>query len=69
MLHAHLMVVQIMDLFEVRAVISEFSPGHEPTIWKSVPRSLILPDGWEEDDALTTTLRLISLWSEVTTER
>lgn len=69
MLHAHLMVVQIMDLFEVRAVITEFDAGAEPVIWKSSPRSLILPDGWEEDDALTTTLRLISLWSEVTTER
>jgi len=66
MLHAHLQVAQIMDLFEVRVTIHEFYEGQEPVVWKSVPQSLVLPDGWESEDALSTILRLIALWSEMT---
>jgi len=66
MLHAHLQVAQIMDLFEVRCTIHEFLEGQEPVVWHSTPQSLVLPDGWEQDDALSTMLRLIALWSEMT---
>lgn len=66
MIHAHLQVAQILDIFEVRAVIHEFEPGQEPAIWTSRRVTLTLPDGWERDDALTTTLRLLALWSEMT---
>jgi len=66
MLHAHLQVAQIMDLFEVRVSIHEFHQGLEPEVWHSVPQSLVLPDGWESEDALSTILRLIALWSEMT---
>jgi len=66
MLHAHLQVAQIMDLFEVRCSITEFQPGTDPVTWTSTPMSLILPDDWMQDDALSTTLRLLALWSERT---
>lgn len=68
MLHAHLQVAQIMDLFEVRCTIHEFQEGAEPVVWHSVPQSLVLPDGWEQEDALSTMLRLIALWSEMTNQ-
>lgn len=66
MLHASLQVAQILDMFEVRAVITEFQAGEDPTIWTSSPMPLVLPGDWEQDDALSTILRLIALWSERT---
>lgn len=66
MLHAHIQVAQILDIFQVRASITEFFPGEDPVLWTAPERTLILPDGWEHDDALTTTLRLLRLWSGVT---
>lgn len=69
MLHAHVVVGQIMDMFEVRCTITEFSPGVDPVTWTSTPESFVLPDGWEQEDALSTTLHLIRLWSERTIQR
>lgn len=66
MLHARLEIAQVLDMFQVQAVITEFHAGEDPTVWSSQPASLMLPDGWEQDDLLTTTLRLLALWSEST---
>lgn len=66
MLHARIEVAQVLDMFEVRAVITEFQAGADPVLWESRPQSFVLPDGWEREDALSTTLSLLALWSERT---
>lgn len=66
MLAAHLMIVQVLDLFEIRCTVTEFMPDVEPVHVSSGPLTVVLPDGWEEEDALSTTMRLIALWSEIT---
>lgn len=66
MLHAQIQVAQVLDMFEVRATITEFQPGVDPVFWSSRPESFVLPDDWQQEDALSTVLRLIALWSERT---
>ena len=66
MLHARIEVAQILDSFQVRAVIHEFSPGSDPVIWESINSTFPLPAFLENADALTITLELIRLWSEKT---
>lgn len=66
MLHATITAVQILDVFEVRCRISEFEPGQEPVVWTGPRLTLSLEPGWEREDALSTTLDLLRLWSEVT---
>lgn len=66
MLHAQLQVAQVLDMFEVRVRITEFTPGADPVVWSSKPESFVLPDEWQQEDALSTVLRLIALWSERT---
>lgn len=68
MLHAVIYVDQILDLFQVRAIITEFHAGADPVTWTSAPSSHVLPDDIEQEDALSTTLRLLALWSERTIE-
>lgn len=66
MLHARLEIAQVLDLFQVRCVITEFSPGNDPTQWSSAPLTIVAPDSTEDSSALTTVLELIRLWSEMT---
>lgn len=66
MLHARVEVAQILDTFQVRAVIHEFSAGQEPVIWSSKPVTLEFPDDVLNEDALSITIAAIRLWSEMT---
>lgn len=66
MLHARLEVAQVLHLFQVRCLITEFAPGTDPVQWSSQPLTLELPEGTDDEDALSTVLRLIALWSERT---
>ena len=66
MLHARIEVAQVLDMFQVRAAITEFSPGRDPEITVSAPITLELPVELESADALTITLRILALWSEMT---
>jgi hypothetical protein len=66
MLHARIEVAQILDLFQVRAVITEFSPGTDPVVWSSGNLTLDLPEDVTNEDALTIVLAAIRLWSEMT---
>ena len=68
MLHAVIYIDQILDLFQVRVVITEFQAGADPVIWTSAPSSHVLPNDVEQEDALSTILRLLALWSERTIE-
>lgn len=66
MLHARLEVAQILDLFQVRAVITEYSNDADPVVWVSENVTLELPDDVMDEDALSIVIRLIGLWSEST---
>lgn len=66
MLHARIDIAQVLDLFQVQAVIHEFAPGADPVVWKSVPLTLELPGEPESQDALSTVFDVIRLWSEST---
>lgn len=66
MLHARLEVAQILDMFQVRVLITEFAPGTDPVHWVSEPQQFTLDDSDIHTDALSTVLRLIALWSERT---
>lgn len=66
MLAARLTIVQVLDAFEVQCAITEFSPGREPEHTTSKAGPFLLEAGWEKDDALSTVISLISLWSEET---
>lgn len=69
MLHARLEIAQVLDVFQVRAVITEFAPGTDPVQWSSKPITLEFPDEVLSQDALTITLECIRLWSEMTNSR
>lgn len=69
MLHARLEVAQILDTFQVRAVISEFAPGTDPVVWTSAPLTLELPDDVISQDALSITIECFRLWSEMTNHK
>lgn len=66
MLHARVEVAQILDTFQVRAVIHEFAAGTEPVVWTSAPITLNLPDDMIIEDALSITIECLRLWSEMT---
>lgn len=66
MLHARLEIIQVLDQFQVRVLITEFEAGSDPVHWVSVPQTLPLLDVDHNADALSTVIRLIGLWSEMT---
>lgn len=66
MLHARLEVIQVLDHFQVRVLITEMHPGFEPTHWSSRSETFSLDDYDINEDALSTVIRLIGLWSERT---
>lgn len=66
MLHARIEIAQILDVFQVRAVIHEFAPATDPTVWTSSPITLELPEDVLEQDSLSIILECIRLWSEMT---
>lgn len=66
MLHARLEVAQILDLFQVRVQITEFSPGTDPVIWTSSPLQIDLPEDVKDQDALSIVIQCIRLWSDMT---
>lgn len=66
MLAARITVVQVLDAFQVSAAITEFSPGRDPEQFASESRTYFLDDLSTKEDALSTVIRLIRLWSEET---
>jgi hypothetical protein len=66
MLSARVTVVQVLDVWQVGIMISEFAPGLEPTQWVQKPVQLSLPVESDLDDSLSTILAVIRLWSERT---
>jgi len=66
MLHARLEMIQILDVFQVRAVITEILPGAEPAIWSSKPLTVPLDELAGNEDALSTAIAAFRLWSEST---
>lgn len=66
MLAATVRIVQVLDLYEVRCVISIFSPGTDPEQFSSHTLRVKLDDELEGEDALTIIRSLLALWSEVT---
>lgn len=66
MLHARLEIAQILDMFQVRCVITEFAPGTDPTQWSSKPLTIVAPDIQDDSSALSTVIALFRLWSELT---
>lgn len=66
MLHARIEVAQVLDMFQVRAVLSEFEAGIDPVHWISEPYTLTQAEIGDPGDALSTVLEIIRLWSEQT---
>lgn len=66
MLAATIRVVQVLDVFEVRAVISRFSPGEDPEQFASRTLTVKLPDEMGAEDDLSIIIALLALWSEST---
>lgn len=66
MLAATIRIVQILDQFEVRCVITEFSPGTDPEQFSSTALRVNLSEDEMSEDSLTIVKALLSLWSEVT---
>lgn len=66
MLAATVRVVQVLDLYEIRAVITEFHPGRDPESFSSTPVRVKLSDEQASQDALSITRTLLALWSERT---
>ena len=66
MLAATVRVVQVLDLYQIRAVITVFSPGMDPEQFELVPLTVKLEDELQESDALSITRALLALWSEMT---
>lgn len=66
MLAATVRIVQVLDTFEVRAVITVFSPGSDPEQFSAKTRTFVLPDEMLSADALSITTALLRLWSEMT---
>jgi len=66
MIAATIRIVQVLDLFEVRAVITVFSPGMDPEQFDSTPVRVQLPDDVMSQDALSITKTLTGIWSEMT---
>lgn len=66
MLSATVRVVQVLDLYEIRAVITIFSAGMDPEQFELHPIRVKLDDELEQQDALSIIKSLLALWSEVT---
>lgn len=66
MLAATIRIVQILDQFEVRCVISEFHPGLDPEQFSSTALRVTLPEEEMAEDSLTIVKTLLGLWSEMT---
>lgn len=66
MLSARLTVVQVLGVWQVGIMISEFAPGTEPSQWLQKPLTLELSEESESSDALSTIVAVIRLWSELT---
>lgn len=66
MLHARIDVAQILDRFQVGCEITEFTAGEDPTVWTQRPVLFTVEDGSLSDDALSTVIKAIRLWSEMT---
>lgn len=66
MLAATIRVVQVMDMFEVRAVLTIFSPGMDPESFSSKPLLVSMSSEEAQADPLTITKRCLALWSEMT---
>lgn len=66
MLSATIRIVQVLDLFEIRCVITRFTPGEDPEQFSSTGLTVSLPEEIRKQDDLTIINELISLWSEMT---
>lgn len=66
MLAATIRLVQVLDTYEIRAVISVFAPGMDPEQFAARPLTVQLTDELEGADPLTITRALLALWSEMT---
>lgn len=66
MLAATIRVIQILDSFEIRVVITRFQPGMDPEQFVSQSLRVNLDDEEMSQDDLTIIRSLLSLWSEVT---
>jgi len=66
MLSARLTVVQVLGIWQVGVSITEFAAGQDPTFWTQRPLTLELPEEFSQEDALSTILEVIRLWSERT---
>lgn len=66
MLAATLRVVQVLDSFEIRAVITRFTPGEDPEQFSARGLIVQLDDETLQQDDLTIINTLLRLWSEVT---
>lgn len=66
MLAATIRLVQVLDQFEIRAVITTFNAGMDPEQFEMRPLRIIMTDEDMNSDALSIITRLIRLWSEVT---
>lgn len=66
MLHAVVTVDQILEVFQVRVQLAEFSAGQDPVIWVSSPITLSIPEQDTEKDPLSTLQSALRVWSEST---
>lgn len=66
MLHARLEIIQVLDHFQTRFVITEIAAGQEPATFIQEPMTLDMPEIDNHHDALSTILALLRLWSERT---
>lgn len=66
MLACTIRIVQVLDLYEVRAVITRFTPGEDPEQFSSTGLTISLPDEDASQDDLHIIRTLLALWSEMT---
>jgi len=66
MLHARLEVAQILNILEIRAVITEFSAGQDPEVFVAENFSCALEELEDDGDSLSIVISALRLWSEMT---
>lgn len=66
MLACTVRIVQVLDLLEVRTVITRFSPGEDPEQFASQAVTFQLTDDLSAQDDLTIIKTILGLWSEMT---
>lgn len=66
MLHARIEVAQLLDMFQISCVITEFHAGEDQTQFIERPMVLELPVEALSEDPLSIVIRAIALWSERT---